>query len=563
MAGRHAARPTYDPVNDRPRRRTGRFVLILLAVVLVVGGGVAAVQALRARSHHNSTASACSGEVSLPVIAAPTVQATVGTIAGRWNASRPSVQGRCIRVVVNGMDSAVAARSLGSRTRPLLWIPDATLWSDNLAAASPAVAKSVKVDGSIGSSPLVVAAAPGRAPAIAHAASSGWAAALTGPGPVTVTDPTTTAAGALILLGLSAQNGTAPGAAAKLVGLFMRLQASMLPDAAAGMTALQASPGSAPAFVASEQDVFLANRGKPAPVVSAVYPGGVTPMLDFPMVRVTPAGSDALVTAAMAKFEHRLQSRAARAVFAGDGLRDPSGAPLAAASTTGISPRPVKPAPAAITAPQQATALRLWSAAAKPSQLLAAIDVSGSMAANSGNGKSKIEVVTAAAEAALTVVPDQWTLGLWTFAQHDPPRTDWSELVRLGPVKNQRRVLTAAAATLPTRVGGNTGLYDTALAAFQDVSAHYDPASVNVVALLTDGSDVDPDSIGLPALLSRLQAEYDPAKPVHIVTIGFGADADASALKRISEVTHGQSYIVKDPRDILGVVLDSIIANNT
>jgi Ca-activated chloride channel homolog len=111
-------------------------------------------------------------------------------------------------------------------------------------------------------------------------------------------------------------------------------------------------------------------------------------------------------------------------------------------------------------------------------------------------------------------------------------------------------------------VGGNTALYDTALAAFQDVSAHYDPSSVNVVALLTDGTDVDPDGIGLHALITRLKAEYDPAKPVHIVTIGFGADADAGALGRIAAATHGQSYVVKNSKDIVGVVLDSIIANN-
>jgi hypothetical protein len=93
---------------------------------------------------------------------------------------------------------------------------------------------------------------------------------------------------------------------------------------------------------------------------------------------------------------------------------------------------------------------------------------------NSGNGKSKVQVVTAAAAAAMTLVPDDWALGLWTFSPHDPPKTDWTELVPLGPVKTQRRMLTGAVATLPTRVPGNTGLYDTVLAAFQDVSAHYD-----------------------------------------------------------------------------------------
>lgn len=280
------------------------------------------------------------------------------------------------------------------------------------------------------------------------------------------------------------------------------------------------------------------------------------------MVRVVPGGSDPLVAAAMAQFERQLRTKAARAELAKVGLRDPSGAPLDADSSTGISRQRVTPAPGTINPQLQATAQRLWSAAARPSQLLAVIDVSGSMAADSGNGKSKIDVVSTAAETAMTLVPDDWAVGLWTFSQHNAPQTDWTELVPIGPVKSQRRTLTRADATLPDRVGGDTALYDTALAAFRDVSAHYDPASVNVVALLTDGRDVDPDGIGLPALLSRLRAEYDPAKPVHIVTIGFGMHADASALQRISRATHGQSYLVKDPKDILGVLLDSIIANN-
>jgi Ca-activated chloride channel homolog len=562
MAGRHAARHSHDAHTHGTPRRTGRVVRILVAVVLVLAGGGATVRALQAHSHNDSEASACSGEVSLSVIAAPTVQPAVSAIAHRWNASYPSVQGRCIHAVVTGRDSAVETRALASNTGPALWIPDSSLWGEKLAATSPALAKSVKVDASIGSSPLVLAAPPGKAAAIGQAAKSGWAAALAGPAPVTVTDPTTTAPGALMVLGLSTQSATVPGDTAKLVGLFMRMQSALLPDATAGMTALQTRPASAPAFVASEQEVFLENRGKAAPIASAVYPSGPTPMLNFPMVRVTPPGSDRLVTAAMAKFERQLGTRAARTRLAAVGLRDPAGAPLPADSPPGVSPRAVKPAPATLTPQQVTTAMRLWSAAAKPSQLLAVIDVSGSMAASAGDGKSKIDVVSQAAETAMSVVPDNWTVGLWTFSYHSPPQTDWTELVPLGPVKTQRRTITGEATTLADRVGGNTALYDTALAAFQDVSAHYDPSSVNVVALLTDGTDVDPDGIGLHALLGRLTSEYNPAKPVHIVTIGFGKDADANALERISAATHGQSYMVKNSKDIVGVVLDSIIANN-
>jgi hypothetical protein len=541
------------------------IVATLVGVAVLAGGAFVAARAADDHGHHKSAAAppSCTGDVSVPVLTAPTVEGAVSAVAAQWNASRPSVGGHCVRAVVTGLDSAAATKSLASDATPALWIPDSRLWAGRLSAGSPALASAVKVDGSIATSPLVVAAPPDKAAAIGAAAKAGWAGVLSGPTQVTVTDPTTTAAGALLMVGLTAENSTAPGAAAKLVGLFIRLQNAMLPDSAAGLTALSTTPASAPAFVASEQDVFLSNHGKTAPAVSAVYPSGPTPMLDFPMVRVVPAESDPVVAAAMALFEAQLTTQATRARLAAVGLRDPSGAALGSDdSTSGISAQPVTPAPATITPEQQAAAQRLWSAAAQPSQLLAAIDVSGSMADNSGNGKSKIQVVTAAAETAMTLVPDNWTMGLWTFSLHPPPATDWTELVPLGPVKTQRATLTGAAATLPSRVGGDTGLYDTALAAFQDVSAHYDPASVNVVALLTDGADVDPDSVGLPALLSRLKAGYNPSKPVHIVTIGFGADADAGALQQISDATHGQSYLVKDPKDILGVLLDSIIANH-
>jgi Mg-chelatase subunit ChlD len=496
------------------------------------------------------------------VTVTPSVQAAVTAIANQWTASHAATQGRCVRVVITGQDSAVATKGIASGTAPALWIPDSTVWTSKLVAAAPALAPAIKLDGSIAKSPLVVAAAPGNAAAIAAAAKAGWTGALSGPALVTLTDPTTTATGAVMVLGLTAaSNG--PGAAAKLVGLYIRLQAAVLPNATAGMTALQTRPKSAPAFVASEQDIFLANRGKSAPVVSAIYPSGPSPMLDFPMVRIARPTSDPLVISATTQFEHQLTSSVARTELADAGLRDPSGSPLRQDhATTGVSAQPVTPASASITPALQATAQRLWRAAARPSQLLAVIDVSGSMGDPSGNGLSKIQVVAAAAQTAMAAIPDDWTLGLWTFSTRPPPGTDWTERIPLGPLKTQRAKLTGAAGQLPLLVGGNTGLYDTALAAFEAVSARYNPASVNVVALLTDGQNVDPGDMDLPTLLSRLKAEYQPAKPVHIVTIGFGNDADAAALKAISDATHGQTYLVKNPKDIVGVMLDSILANN-
>lgn len=565
MAGRHAAHTAPEP---SARRRGGRVSAAVAAVVLLVAAGITAVVVLRPGDHSDATghragpapaSPACTGELSVPVLAAPSVQPSISAVASRWNASRPAVRGRCVHAVVTAEDPAAAVSSLATNTGPVLWIPDSTMWSDKLAAA-PALAGAVTADGSIGSSPLVVATSPTRAAALRKRAAAGWAGVLAGG--VTITDPTTTAPGALTVFGVGAQESATPGASATLAGLFMRLSSAVLPSADAGLAGLAAHPRSAPAFVTSEQDVFLANRGKSAAVVSAVYPSGATPMLDFPMVRVAVAGAGPLVAAAVTQFERQLTSPSARALLAQDGLRAPSGAPLSEPAATGTLAQRVQPATAILSKARQAATMRLWTAVAKPSQLLAAIDVSGSMTDNSGNGMSKIQVLTGAAETALRLLPANWTVGLWTFAQHSPPATDWSQLAPLTAVKTGRRALLDAAATLPDKAGGDTGLYNTTLAAFQDVEANYDPSAVNIVAVLTDGADSDPDSIGLPALLSRLRAEYDPAKPVRIITIGVGDDVDVGALSAIAQATHGQSYIVKSPRQILGAVLGSVLDNN-
>jgi hypothetical protein len=77
------------------------------------------------------------------------------------------------------------------------------------------------------------------------------------------------------------------------------------------------------------------------------------------------------------------------------------------------------------------------------------------------------------------------------------------------------------------RVG--TGLYDTAIAAFEDVSAHYNPVSVNVVALLADGADLDPDDHREPptALPPALREPFDDHRHALTTADAHGLEADA------------------------------------
>jgi Mg-chelatase subunit ChlD len=123
----------------------------------------------------------------------------------------------------------------------------------------------------------------------------------------------------------------------------------------------------------------------------------------------------------------------------------------------------------------------------------------------------------------------------------------------------QRAQLGAALRKLPTLTNGGTGLYDTTLAAVRTLQDGYDPAAVNSVILLTDGENDDPGSLSLRELLTALERERDPARPVRVVAIGMGPEADIMALKRIAGVTGGSSYEAREPSDIASVFRDALL----
>jgi secreted protein with Ig-like and vWFA domain len=122
-------------------------------------------------------------------------------------------------------------------------------------------------------------------------------------------------------------------------------------------------------------------------------------------------------------------------------------------------------------------------------------------------------------------------------------------------------VLSDEVAALDDRLGGDTGLYDTALAAYRAVQAGYDPAYVNSVVLITDGENDDSTGgLELPELLAELEAAADPQRPVRIVTIGIGPDTDPASLQAIADATGGTSYVATRPSDIETVFFRALLA---
>ncbi|MDQ2750169.1 MAG: VWA domain-containing protein [Actinomycetota bacterium] len=494
----------------------------------------------------------CTGAMKLAVIAAPSIAPAVSSIAAKWQAEHASVDGVCLQVNVAALASREAEQTLPGLGTGVVWIPDSSVWSSRLVTDSPDIARYVSVGKSVASSPLVVAAAPSRLAAVNAAAKKGWNGVLTATVPVAVPSPTDTTEGALTLLSLRGQLGTSAAAADTMGETFLQLGARVVPNSAAGFSAAKDFPTTAPAFVASEQEVINANAGASAPVATAVYPSGSGAALDFPFVSVTRSRTTIYghaLTALQARLAQPAAAQALNAVNLRDSAAHPiqKGADTAASGNTAVTLIP-QPSPASLTG-----VLRSWVAAGADNQFLAVIDVSGSMKDDSGSGQSKIDIASQAATAAITLMPDVWSAGLWIFSRKPAPGTDWTQLVPLGPLQSNRTALLTGARSMPGRAGGDTALYATALNAFKTVSAQYKANKVNSVILMTDGANVDPDDLNLPALITALKARFDPKRPVNINTIALGADADVSALQQISAATAGRTYVVRKPQDIRSV----------
>jgi Mg-chelatase subunit ChlD len=196
--------------------------------------------------------------------------------------------------------------------------------------------------------------------------------------------------------------------------------------------------------------------------------------------------------------------------------------------------------------------------------VLAVIDVSGSMAAKEGPN-DRISLASAAAQGGLSLFPDSSSIGLWAFSSGLAQGRPWEELVPLGrltePVgaaPSRRAALAAQAATLRDRLGGETALYDTVIAATREVRAGYEPGRSNAVVLITDGRNEIEVGIDLPLAVQTLRAEADPTRPVSLIAIGIGPDSDQDALRQLAEATGGRAYAAQNPQDIRTVFLDAL-----
>jgi Ca-activated chloride channel family protein len=549
--GRHAhPRPSSD-------RRTRPALLAGLAVAVVVAGLVwwTSRDDEVARAAQDT---GCTDTRTVPVTVAPELDQLAGELVAE---PLDLGDGSCAVAEVTAtepLQTLADLSSLAPDALPQVWVPDSSLW------AARAGSSGLQAAGSLATSPLVLATSRTVAEDLGWTTTPPtWGEALTTGRPLAVPDLAASAEGVSVLAAVRQSLGGGEEADNAVVAAVLAAGRGDVPTVADALAAGTAGGADAPLVPVSEQEVLAANQAAGSDALVAVYPREGSPSLDYPVLwlPVGDAVQQRAVDAVVAALTTGPVGERARAA----GFRDQQGgSPLGAGTGTGVqeaAPQPLTLDPAAV----QALLGRL-SSLATPSRLLTVVDVSTSMEAAAGDG-TRATLARDAGKSALTLLPDTYSGGVWAFAHRLDGDRDWVELAPLrtfgadaGGGKTQRQLITEQFDTLPAILSpGGTGLYDTTLGAVRAAREAHDPDAVNTVVLITDGTDDDDEAgIDLPALLDTLRAEADPARPVKVVGIALGPDADLAALEQIGDATGGAAYPCLDPEDLQGVLFDAI-----
>ncbi|MFF4233077.1 hypothetical protein [Streptomyces sp. NPDC001820] len=574
-----------DTARSRPRGRR-RTIAIATTLLLAVAAGTG----IAAQSGLLSFAESCEDStVRLDVVASPDIAPAVREVADRAREEKTTSDGQCMDIRVTARESYKVAQELaaaGATPDYEVWVPDSGVWSQRAKALEDGVP--LTPAGNVAVSPVALATV--------HSAGAtlGWptktytwaqlAAATTATDEIRLgaADPARSATGLLALTSVSrstAQEGpeadTRVAATAKLLSQRVseadaQLLRTLAPDSGTGADSRRNQ-----AVFLSEQAAFAYNSAHDgAGDLDLFYPNDATPRLDYPFTLVDEGGLSTDEGRAATRFVALLGEKESWRTLAAHGFRpaDNTVDESLVRAAGGSDPQPYdasKVAAAPLSSDALEETLGLWTITVRSARLSTVVDVSGSMGLPvPGRGsQSRLDVTKASLLQALDQFTPDDEIGLWEFAAGlDGPR-DYRELVataRLGaPAKGedtQRARLAKAFEELAPVPDGATGLYDTTLAAYKEAQATYAEGKFNAVVILTDGANQDQFGISRSSLITELKERTDIERPVPLIAIAVGPDADLSEVDQIARATGGAGYQVSDPAEIQTVILKAIMA---
>jgi hypothetical protein len=194
--------------------------------------------------------------------------------------------------------------------------------------------------------------------------------------------------------------------------------------------------------------------------------------------------------------------------------------------------------------------LSAWTGVHLSARILGVIDVSGSMNERVPSGETRLAATIKAAQEGAGLLLDTTEVGIWLFSTHLDGDKDYQVLLPPRALSEGRTELVNRLGAVRAKPNGDTGLYDTTLAAYQEARRNWAPGRINLVLITTDGKNDDDVSITRPQLLAELRKLNDPRRPLPILFIGIGGGIDPNELNEIADATGGRVFLSQDPSGI-------------
>ncbi|RDS60992.1 substrate-binding and VWA domain-containing protein [Streptomyces sp. M7] len=580
--GRHSLPDQYGAGSGDPGRRAFRRRLALVtAVALTVAGGTAAAVGEGLLTFGTS----CQDDaVRLTLAASPEVAPALKTAAERARRAGLTSDGRCVAVTVTAREPHRIAEALSADEDPgaEVWVPDSQAWVQRLTADGGTA--EVSTIGNVAASPVGVAMVPAAAKKLGWPRRTYTWTELTGEtlgdGPVRLGagDPARSAAGLLALTRVSAAADATEGGDTRAAALMKALSERVTEGDGQILESLprdasdseSANPRRNQAVVLSEQAAFTYNAAtEDARDLDFFYPEDGAPRLDYPYALLDQTGLTTDESRAAIRFMSYLDDPEQQRLLERYGFRTsdekvPDGL---VARAGGSAPQPyAAPVDRPVTAVALQEALGVWEITVRSARITMVVDASASMEERvPGTERSRMDVTRASLRRALNTFTADDEIGLWDFSTALDGTKDYRVRVpagRLGDSEGdvtQRDRLAAAVDRLKPVPDGATGLYDTTLAAYEAARSSYAKGRFNAVVVLTDGVNEDPGSISRSELLSRLGKLADSKRPLPLIMIAVGPDADREEADRIAKATGGSGHEVTDPAQMETAILKAIV----
>ena len=569
-----------------PRRRFPLGTVLVIAVVLVLGGGVTAGVVLLKKD-------SCSGSASANVVVAPKIQTIMAKLANDWAQTNPNVNGVCGSVVVSAKESPDMVTALANAkwddsfgAAPDVWVPESSAWVRKASADADAERIMPDLPPSLARTPTVIAMPRQLAEAAQMtntqltwrqivdklSSSKGWQTYSHpewGPFKVGLSDPQASTPGLLALMAISDTDDdgeVTPVEQASLLDLkkVIAVKTESTDDILTGIRAAMDKGSSSgltyvSAFPALEQDVLAYNLSQPKLPLVAVYPDKIAEA-DFPYLVLNADWSNQTRKDVASAFGRYVRGPAGKAAFQAAGFRDSNRLPGPTMTAANGVTEKLTALPRAVLLPESVQhAAATWTAVTRPTNLLLVFDTSGSMGGTvQGTGKTRLDLTKAAAVGALDLFDDSAQVGVWAFSTVTNGK-DYRQLLPLNTLSKSRTQVETAINGLQS--GGNTGLYNTTAAACQYVASNYVAGATNLVVLLTDGADDNnvQGGLTLDALLNTLTTTCGTTqKPVKVITVGLGTSTNSEILRSISAATKAPTFSSPNTFDVSQVVLSAI-----